>query len=759
MARQKSMFRKLFISYIVILAVPLFILGGIVYYFNVVSYQREVSEANLAKLTQVRNQIDLELKSLREIIYHISSQADMYADPYTAAPDEKGDRHSMIAPQLMAYKDHYPFIDEIMFYYRGDTKVYLTSGQYDYQSFENNVKKNYNWAGASVFKELNSVSAPKSFRVETKGSDMPDDSNMLAFLYPVPLLETIPQASVLFTVKETEFFSKFQNILGNFEGAVFIYDPYYRSLVSLNHQMGSLDMTSLEEQLRTFKGTGIFNVTSGGMNLIATRMVSEETDWSYIIAMPDSFFYKSVNTNSTLIVGIIFILLAAGFVGALLFSLKNYKPIKVLLSQFTKSGYEESDQDIKGKNEFEIIRLTFESALQKNKDMLMQMNAQRPLVKDQCLLTLLGGKKIDPGERDYLIKCSNLILDGSAYYCMVLSTHPDDTEGPELGHIIALLENVYFNGGRGYGVEVVNGNYVAVIIVLQEYPADVKSKQQDIAGNLVQQAKENLGLQMIVGIGKIYRSIEQLNASYLEASAVLFDNQINNKKAVHFFDDIENAQEQINWYPMKEQALYIQSLKQGDQAVALETLRALIEQLEAGTISYYMVKCLCFDIVNHILKAMNQMNFRNFSVDIKELIKFNSLQEFQKCMESITLLFCSQVNLQKEKENVELKNKIIFYINEHFKDSSLSLEHIAGQFGLSTSFVSRFIKDETGVNFVDYLSNLRMNEVKLQLQYTDKLIQEIVTDVGYLNTPSFVRKFKAMEGVTPGQYRQITGKG
>jgi YesN/AraC family two-component response regulator len=152
------------------------------------------------------------------------------------------------------------------------------------------------------------------------------------------------------------------------------------------------------------------------------------------------------------------------------------------------------------------------------------------------------------------------------------------------------------------------------------------------------------------------------------------------------------------------------------------------------------------------------MDFRNFSGDIKELIKFNTLMEFQKGMETFTILFCTQVNLFKEKKNVELKNNIIFYINEHFKDSNLSLEHIAQQFGLSVSFLSRFIKDETGVNFVEYLTGLRMNEVKFQLQNTDKLIQEIVTDVGYLNTPSFVRKFKAMEGVTPGQYRQITGK-
>lgn len=751
MARQPkgSMFRKLFVSYVIIFAIPLLILGSLIYYLNAVSYQREVSEANLTKLTQVRNQIDLELKSLREIIYHLSSQSDIYS----VFPDPEGQRNSLIVPQLLAYKNHYPFIHEILFYYRGDTKVYLSSGVADYFAFEHSLNKDYDWAGAGFFRELNAVSSPKSLRVVNKRS-LSGDQNVLAFLFPVPFLKTIPQGTVLFTIRETEFLSKFQNIFGNFEGAIFIYDPYYQSLVSLKNNIDNIDPAGLEERLRTIRGTGVFPLTAGNKDLIVTRMVSEETDWSYIIAMPDSYFYRRVNFNSSLIAGLIVFLVVVGFLGALIFSFRNYKPIRALLSYFKKH----EDAGVEGKSEFEFIRFTFENALKQNKEMLVQMNAQRPFVKDQCLLTLLQGKAIEPSERDYLIKCSNLMLKGSAYFSMVLSVRRGEAKEPELGHVIALLERIYFTGGQGYGVEILNENYIAVLVILQDIPADAKNKQLDIAERLVQLAKDNLDIEMIVGIGKIYRSIEQVNASYLEASAVLFDNQINDKHAIHFFDDIENSEEQVNWYPIKEQALFLQSLKQGDQTVAMEALRTMVEQLKAGSQSYFIVRCLCFDMVNHILKAVNQMNFQSFSGEIKELVKFNSLQEFQTGMEGFIVLFCKEVNLYKEKKNAELKNSIISYINEHFKDSNLSLEHIAQQFGLSASYLSRFIKEETGVNFMEYLTSLRMNEVKHQLQNTDKQIQEIVMDVGYLNIPSFVRKFKAAEGVTPGQYRQMTGK-
>ncbi|CAG7614512.1 helix-turn-helix domain-containing protein [Paenibacillus allorhizosphaerae] len=748
--RRKSMFYKLFVSYVIIFATPLLVLGGIIYYLNVVNYQSEVSEANLTKLTQVRNQIDLELKSLREIVYHLSSELD--TNNAGSAEDNKA-RLSMIVPQLEAYKEHYPFIDEIIYYQRGDTTVYMTAGAYEYSLFETGIKKDYDWTQASFFKELNSVSAPTTKRILEKESSLSKTGNVLAFMFPVPLLKTIPQGTVLFTIKESEFMNKFQNIFGNLEATIFIYDQYYSSLVSLHSNIDYPDAAMLEEQLRLIKGTGVSNMKAGNTSLTVTRMVSEETEWSYIVAMPGSFFYKRVNTMRTFIIGIMFILIMIGFIAALVLSKRNYRPIKAL------SAYFKSEEHyLEGNNELDMIRFTFESAIRKNQEMLVQMNAQRPFIKDQCLLTLLKGKSIELSERDYLIKCSNLMLNGDAYYCMALSVHASQAGGYDLGHLIALIENIYFAHDRCYGVEIVGEHYIAVIAVLHKYPEDGRSRQTVIAEELVRLAKDNLGMQTTIGIGKIYRSLEHVAASYLEASAVLLDNQVNAKSSVHFFDDIDAQLQQVHWFPIKEQVLLMQSLKQGDETVALETLKVLIGQITRGTASYLMIRCLCFDIVNQILKLINQMNLQNLAFDMKGLLRFNSLEEFQTSMETFVVYFCMQVSHYQAKKKSDLKNGIITYINDHYKDSDVSLEQIADRFNLSVSYLSRFVKEETGVNFVEYLTGLRIKEVKLQLQHTDKLIQDIVTDVGYLNIPSFVRKFKSLEGVTPGQYRQLVGR-
>jgi len=745
------MFYRLFISYLVIFAIPLLILISLFYYVNVISYQREIADANATKLTQVRNQIDLELKSLREVIYHISSQSDIYSAIHQA------EREVLLIPQLEAYREHYPFVTDMMFYYRGDTRIYLSSGRYSYDAFEDEVKKEFDWTGAGFFRELNALSAPKAKRIEAKEAGLSAEGSTIAFLFPVPYLQTFPQGTVLFTIDESEFLSKFANIIGEMKGHILIYDQFYKPLVTYRHLEETASSGQLHEELQKAKGTGVFPLRFGSEEYVVTRMVSEEMNWSYIIAIPASDFYERVHTMRAWIAILGIILLAFGVIGALLLSSRSYRPIKGLLAYFTTTPHAPVASE--GKNELDIIRHTFDSTLQKNEEMLIQMNAQRPFVKDHCLLMLLKGKRVDPVERDYLVKCSNVMMTGEAYFCMAITSQPSESR-PSLdrGELSSLFETIMFVGGWGYGVEISNEQFVAVIVVLKEKPADGIQKQTDIAKNLVELAKQKAGVRLSVGIGKLYADLDHISSSYLEASAVLFDNQINDKKSIHLFEQMDNGQQQVHWYPMKEQALYIQSLKQGDEAVALETLKALVEQMTVGTASFLIVRCLCFDVVNHILKAINQMNVDSFAAEIRELLKFNTLKEFQTGLEEFTVLFCQRVNEQEAKKRNEQKNSIIFYINEHYKDSQLSLEHIAQRYGLSASFLSRFIKEETGVNFMDYVTSLRIHEAKLQLQNTDKLIQDIVTDIGYLNVSSFVRKFKAIEGVTPGQYRDIVGK-
>ena len=135
------------------------------------------------------------------------------------------------------------------------------------------------------------------------------------------------------------------------------------------------------------------------------------------------------------------------------------------------------------------------------------------------------------------------------------------------------------------------------------------------------------------------------------------------------------------------------------------------------------------------------------------------LNEFYLQIKLIAGTVCERSDASKEQKRSRLSAELLEYVNGGFRDCGISLESMAFNFGLSASHASRFFKQSTGYTFIQYVTMLRMDYIKNRLVNTDVPIKEIVTEAGYLDVASFMRKFKASEGVTPGQYRSRYSEG
>ncbi|WP_046176119.1 response regulator transcription factor [Domibacillus indicus] len=97
------------------------------------------------------------------------------------------------------------------------------------------------------------------------------------------------------------------------------------------------------------------------------------------------------------------------------------------------------------------------------------------------------------------------------------------------------------------------------------------------------------------------------------------------------------------------------------------------------------------------------------------------------------------------------------YINQHFEDASLSLESTAESLQVSPVYLSRIIKQELGVSFVQLVTGKRMNKAVHLLETTDLTILSIAEAVGYESQHYFSTAFKKATGVSPNQYRKQNG--
>jgi AraC-like DNA-binding protein/mannose-6-phosphate isomerase-like protein (cupin superfamily) len=96
--------------------------------------------------------------------------------------------------------------------------------------------------------------------------------------------------------------------------------------------------------------------------------------------------------------------------------------------------------------------------------------------------------------------------------------------------------------------------------------------------------------------------------------------------------------------------------------------------------------------------------------------------------------------------------EILHYVEQNYRDCTLT--SLAERFNFNPNYLGNMIKERTGNTFVELIQAQRMIQASLQLNYTEKSINEIANDIGYESISFFYQKFKDHFGVTPSQYRK-----
>lgn len=91
-------------------------------------------------------------------------------------------------------------------------------------------------------------------------------------------------------------------------------------------------------------------------------------------------------------------------------------------------------------------------------------------------------------------------------------------------------------------------------------------------------------------------------------------------------------------------------------------------------------------------------------------------------------------------------------INERLS-GDISLEEIARRVEISPFYFSKLFKEETGANFIDYLTMARIERAKGFLRDDARSVKEISVAAGYADPNYFSKLFKKVVGLTPTEYR------
>jgi YesN/AraC family two-component response regulator len=112
-----------------------------------------------------------------------------------------------------------------------------------------------------------------------------------------------------------------------------------------------------------------------------------------------------------------------------------------------------------------------------------------------------------------------------------------------------------------------------------------------------------------------------------------------------------------------------------------------------------------------------------------------------------------------DKENLPLStiDRILDYIEKTPLDK-ITLKEAAESIHINPSYLSQLFKQQLNKKFVDYITELRIEESKRLLQNTTLRISEIAERVGYSDLAYFSNNFKRLVGSSPSEYRNINNK-
>ena len=105
------------------------------------------------------------------------------------------------------------------------------------------------------------------------------------------------------------------------------------------------------------------------------------------------------------------------------------------------------------------------------------------------------------------------------------------------------------------------------------------------------------------------------------------------------------------------------------------------------------------------------------------------------------------VNECKDERMVEIMN----YIQANYLD--VSLDDLAEKFFLSKPYLSKYIKEKSGMTFGDIVKKVRMKKARALLKSSSMTVENIALTVGYQNVEHFNRLFKKAYNITPVQFR------
>ncbi|MFC4321459.1 response regulator [Litchfieldia salsa] len=288
------------------------------------------------------------------------------------------------------------------------------------------------------------------------------------------------------------------------------------------------------------------------------------------------------------------------------------------------------------------------------------------------------------------------------------------------------------------------------IIVFRKKEQSFRTQAILLARDILTLAKKDGDIGWFIGIGNVYNSLGQIRQSYQESLIATRDTTTPGK--FRFYADLQAITPNIDEQKMKEnEELYFERIRNGEWEKIHQEISFIIDRLEQEGMILEQVKQRVMELFWMASRVLSEMGVES---DVP-LYSYQSTDFRQLRSETRHLL--ERMRKSYEEHYAELEADTIQQIKQYIIDhahSDISLDMIGREVGLSPIYISRIFKEQLGINYIDFLTDCRIERAKKLMRDPAKSLKEITFEVGYHDPNYFSKVFKKICNVSPKEYRK-----
>jgi AraC-like DNA-binding protein len=753
--RSSNYFTRLLIYSLLIGSFPVIIVGIISYFKASSIVQDKVNQSSMGTLQQTQLRVEQTLKTIdHSVTQYISSPLVVNAMslPYSAA-------HYQVYNELYQNMVRSQTFELTI----NNMTVVNLKGQWGVDN--NNI---FTFDDVRNLDHLLRYEKLPSFSLWVTDEDKSSPS--ISLVKKIPLNSLKANGLTIVTISDSQLASLLA--ADNQIGSIMVMDKDYRLLSRSDKKLQQSGFVQLvAEMQRRSETEGQFNVELDGDNTSVIVRKSSYNDWIYVSAIS----IKDITRDSrsigwvTLFVCLLMVLITGGL--ALLGSRNFYRPVWKLAATIASRFGDPPDEA--RTDEFTMIGYRLQSMLQTESRLLAQLTGQVRELKQFFVMKLIRGEE---KESQLPARLREYGYHADWNWHAVLAIQIDFLERSQysendrdlLLYAIANIVGELIPAEERLDPVLLEQSQITVVGGVVTTDVEYKNRLFAVAELIQRTVLQYLKLHISIGISRPQKQLVDISISAEQALEALRYRIRFGSESVLFIDDVQPEDLVSSVFPHRAAKELYDAVKLTERSRADELLERcirLIFEEEADWRQYRMALVRLYAILTELGQSEITVDTKKntdteFPPDQEKQL-FDRLLDL-KSQEEIHLWFSETVitpimrrlERQSKSHTKEISDQLTDMIHQNF-DTELTLEACAKQLNYHPNHLGPLFSREKGINFSEYLQNYRLQMAKRWLVETDMKIGDIADRLTYTNPQNFIRFFRKMENMTPGQYRDL----